>query len=201
MYIVNLFDEPRLYLVHEFLTPEECDHLISKSMGRLTPATTISNEDGAGLVTVESRNSDVLFFADREDDVISNIEDKLDHLVGFPHENGEQLQMNKYDVGEFYRPHYDFYDPNCQGGLNHIKMHTQRMVTVLMYLNDVEEGGDTEFPELSIKVTPKKGMAVVWWNCFTNQVVDHRTKHGACPVVKGVKYSMTKWYHHGKYFQ
>lgn len=38
-----------------------------------------------------------------------------------------------------------------------------RILTVFLYLNDVEEGGGTDFPKLGITVEPKKGKAVIWY--------------------------------------
>lgn len=51
------------------------------------------------------------------------------------------LQILHYQPTEKYQPHYDYFhdDVNVANG-------GQRIATVLLYLTDVEEGGETVFP-------------------------------------------------------
>ena len=46
-------------------------------------------------------------------------------------------------------------------------------MTVILYLTDVEEGDETEFPKIHLKVRPKKGNALFFWNLYVayNQFV------------------------------
>ena len=72
-------------------------------------------------------------------------------------------------------------------------------MTLFMYLNNVDEGGETEFPRLSppIKVTPKNGMVLLWANVLDSDPhkEDERMWHQALPVVKGVKHAANFWIH------
>jgi len=72
-----------------------------------------------------------------------------------------------------------------------------RTLTFYMYLNDVEEGGGTQFPKLGMTVTPKKGRAVLWPSVYDAHphVMDPRADHTALPVKKGVKYGANAWIH------
>lgn len=72
-----------------------------------------------------------------------------------------------------------------------------RILTFYMYLNDVEEGGGTNFPRVGSTVTPKKGRAVLWPSVFTDEpnTKDARSDHQAQPVIKGVKYGANAWIH------
>jgi prolyl 4-hydroxylase len=65
-----------------------------------------------------------------------------------------------------------------------------RILTVFLYLNDVIEGGGTEFDMLNITVKPKRGRAVVWPSVRDQSPSkkDKRTKHQALPVIEGMKY-------------
>lgn len=65
-----------------------------------------------------------------------------------------------------------------------------RILTLFIYLNDVEEGGGTHFPLLGITVQPKKGNAVLWPSVRDEapESKDARTDHEALPVKKGIKY-------------
>lgn len=64
--------------------------------------------------------------------------------------------------------------------------HGPRILTVFMYLNDVEEGGGTHFGRLGITVQPKKGKVVIWPSVLDEdpEELDERTHHEALPVTK-----------------
>jgi len=67
-----------------------------------------------------------------------------------------------------------------------------------LYLNDVEEGGETAFPKLGpLAVKPKVGRAILWPSVSNKSPleIDPRTYHEARPVIKGTKYSANVWYH------
>ncbi|KAF8406657.1 hypothetical protein HHK36_008747 [Tetracentron sinense] len=122
-------------------------------------------------------------------------------------EHGEGLQILHYEVGQKYEPHYDYF-----GDEINTKNGGQRIATVLMYLSVVEEGGETVFPaakanfssvpwwnELSecakkgISVKPKMGDALLFWSMRPDASLDPSSLHGGCPVIKGNKWSSTKW--------
>lgn len=64
----------------------------------------------------------------------------------------------------------------------------------MAFLNDVEEGGQTWFTRVGLKVTPQKGALVVWNNATPEGIPNEMTLHAAMPVVKGVKHVVTRWY-------
>lgn len=72
-----------------------------------------------------------------------------------------------------------------------------RLLTVFLYLNDVEEGGGTDFPDLGITVQPKRGRALIWPSVLDEDPdeKDGRTMHQALPVKKGIKYGANAWVH------
>jgi prolyl 4-hydroxylase len=78
-----------------------------------------------------------------------------------------------------------------------------------MYLNDVEEGGETTFPNIPapggdngpsfsdcarphLAAKPKKGDAVLFHSIKPSGELERRSLHTACPVIKGVKWSAPK---------
>ena len=62
-----------------------------------------------------------------------------------------------------------------------------RTLVWMIYLNDVEEGGETEFLHQHVRFTPKRGTVVFWPAAFTHQ-------HRGNPPLKGTKYILTGWY-------
>jgi prolyl 4-hydroxylase len=72
-----------------------------------------------------------------------------------------------------------------------------RILTLYLYLNDVEEGGGTNFDKLGVTVTPKRGRVVLWPSVFNDRpnIKDDRTTHQALPVKRGIKYGANAWFH------
>jgi prolyl 4-hydroxylase len=67
------------------------------------------------------------------------------------------------------------------------------MSTLIVYLNDVVEGGATAFPEIGLSVTPRRGHAVYFEYANSRQQLDGKSLHAGAPVIRGEKWAMTKW--------
>lgn len=72
-----------------------------------------------------------------------------------------------------------------------------RILTFYFYLNDVEEGGGTNFPKLNATVTPRRGSAVLWPSVLNENPnrKDPRSDHQALPVIEGTKFGANAWIH------
>jgi prolyl 4-hydroxylase len=72
-----------------------------------------------------------------------------------------------------------------------------RILTVYIYLNDVQKGGGTNFEELDVTVLPKRGRVLIWPSVYDQSVneKDRRTMHAAMPVEAGIKYGANAWFH------
>ena len=97
--------------------------------------------------------------------------------------------MLRYEPGQFYQRHHDYIEEIRQPGV--------RVLTMYLYLNDVEAGGGTKFNELNITVMPKRGRALLWPSVLNEdpQEKDGRTDHEAMPVKAGIKYGANAWFH------
>ncbi|KAM0055155.1 putative procollagen-proline 4-dioxygenase [Helianthus debilis subsp. tardiflorus] len=200
--------EPRAVVYHNFLSQDECQHLIDLAKPHMEKSTVVDNETGKSKDS-RVRTSSGTFLARGYDETVRTIEERIADFTFLPVENGEGLQVLHYEVGQQYEPHFDYFlDPfNAKNG-------GQRMATVLMYLTDVEEGGETVFPnakgnvsavpwwnELSecgqdgLSIKPKMGDALLFWSMKPDASLDSSSFHGGCPVIKGNKWSSTKWIH------
>ncbi|KAK1433131.1 hypothetical protein QVD17_10037 [Tagetes erecta] len=109
----------------------------------------------------------------------------------------------RYDIGQRYLSHHDTFDPAMYG-----PQRSQRMASFLLYLSDVEEGGETMFPYgngesmdasydfkkcIGLKVKPRKGDGLLFYSLYPNGTIDPTSLHGGCPVIKGQKWVATKW--------
>ncbi|KAL7128227.1 hypothetical protein ABFS83_14G301700 [Erythranthe nasuta] len=204
--------EPRAFVYHNFLSKEECEYLINLARPHMVKSTVVDSKTGKSKDS-RVRTSSGMFLRRGRDKVIKDIEKRIADYTFIPAEHGEGLQVLHYEVGQKYEPHYDYFldDFNTKNG-------GQRIATVLMYLSDVEEGGETIFPaakgnfstvpgwneksecaKRGLAVKPKMGDALLFWSMRPDATLDPTSLHGGCPVIVGNKWSSTKWMHVGEY--
>ncbi|KAH6820209.1 2-oxoglutarate and oxygenase superfamily protein [Perilla frutescens var. hirtella] len=201
--------EPRAFLYHNFLSKEECEYLINLARPHMAKSTVVDSKTGKSKDS-RVRTSSGMFLRRGRDKVIRDIEKRIADYSFIPADHGEGLQVLHYEVGQKYEPHYDYFldEFNTKNG-------GQRIATVLMYLSDVEEGGETIFPaakgnfsstpglsecgKKGLAVKPKMGDALLFWSMRPDASLDPTSLHGGCPVIKGNKWSSTKWMHVGEY--
>jgi hypothetical protein len=189
-----VLQNPEVSLYNNFLSDVECALLIWMSNDRLKRSQVVNNEDGGEYVD-SARSSHGTYFSVGENVVIDSIEKRISEVTGYPVENGEGIQILRYEVGQEYRPHFDYFDPNSPGGGNHLK--NNRVCTFLMYLNTPEEGGETTFPDAGLSVRAKQGSAVQF--SYQTPSPETKTLHAGTPVIKGTKWVATKWIRHKEY--
>jgi prolyl 4-hydroxylase len=183
---------PRMMVLRDFLSDEDCEHLIALGRSRIKPSTTVDPETGE-LILVDSRTSSGSYFTLGETPTVVAIEQRISELSGLPVENGEGMQILNYQVGQGYLPHFDYFDPALRGSATVLAYGGQRVMTCLMYLNNVESGGETHFPEIDKKVTPVRGDALVFYNVLPDGAVDPMSLHASLPMLAGEKWVATKW--------
>lgn len=183
---------PRIILFGGLLSDEECDALIAASRGKLERSSVVNNETGAYDVHPH-RTSLGTHFRRGETELVRRIERRIAELLEFPEEHGEPIQILHYLPGAEYRPHYDYFDPRQAGSDKVLAMGGQRVATLILYLNDCEEGGATTFPKVGVSVLPKRGNAVYFAYTAPDGTLDARSLHGGAPVLGGEKWIATKW--------
>ena len=180
----------QLYTVDDFLTARECDEIVALVTAQLRPST-ISAPTGAGY--------DQTFRTSRTCDLsdtiasVARLDAKICDAIGFHKSLAEATQGQHYEVGQVFKTHTDFFkdyelERYSLGNLG------QRTWTFMIYLNDPEGGGETEFPDIGLKVTPKRGRAVVWNNLVGTGEGNGATRHQSLPVTAGTKTIITKWF-------
>jgi prolyl 4-hydroxylase len=179
-------------LLPNFLSAEECEHLIQLGRDLIKPSMTLCPETGKEIF-VPGRTSQNTYLVRRQTMVVARIEQRIAREAGFPVENGEGFQLLNYQIGEEYRPHFDYFDPERPGNESVLANGGQRVATCILYLNSVEEGGETIFPKLDLSVTPRQGDAVLFSNTLPDGKPDLLSLHGSSPVIAGEKWVATKW--------
>lgn len=190
--VLSTFTSPRIVLLGNVLSDEECRALIDYCEPRLEPSRAVADADG-NVRLHENRTSHDAMLRRSETAVIARIEARLAALARWPLECGEGLQVVRYEATQEYRAHSDWIDPDLPGLRKHLDKGGQRLATFVLYLNDVESGGETWFPEIGLRVMPKKGSALFFVNTDSRYVPDRLTLHAGSPVIKGVKLVANKW--------
>ncbi|SEJ41064.1 2OG-Fe(II) oxygenase [Paraburkholderia diazotrophica] len=183
---------PAAVLFADLLGADECDELIELARPRLIRSTVIDPVTGRNIVAGH-RSSDGMFFRPRETPLIERIEERIAELTGFPVENGEGLQMLRYEAGAESTPHVDYLVPGNDANQESIERSGQRVGTLLMYLNDVESGGETVFPQVGWSVVPQRGQGFYFEYGNRSGRCDPASLHASAPLRIGEKWVATKW--------
>jgi prolyl 4-hydroxylase len=188
--VLSVMQNPRVVVFGNLLSDEECEALVEAARPRLSRSLTVATQTGGEEVHVD-RTSDGMFFSRGESPLIQRIEERIAHLLQWPVENGEGLQVLHYQPGAQYKPHYDYFDPLEPGTPTIVKRGGQRVGTLIIYLREPEKGGATIFPDVQLEVAPQRGNAVFF--SYDRPHPATKTLHGGAPVLAGEKWIATKW--------
>ena len=198
VHILMALNAPRIVLFGDLLSPEECEALITMSRGKLERSNVVDRHTGRYELHPD-RTSEGTYFRRAENELIARIETRIAELTGCPVERGEPIQVLHYNPGTEYKPHFDYFDPSDSGNRQVLSTGGQRVATLIMYLNDVQGGGSTVFPDIGLDVLPRRGNAVFFAYSDDQGRLDSRTLHGGSAVATGEKWIATKWLRQGRY--
>lgn len=131
---------------------------------------------------------------DPGEDAVRDLERRLFALNGIDPSLGEPVQGQRYDVGQEFKPHTDYFEPGGRDYDTYCSIAGQRTWTFMIYLNDVDAGGGTRFKVINKTFQPEAGKLLCWNNRRPNGTVNPVTLHHGMKVRKGLKYVITKWY-------
>ena len=194
--------EPFVYEIKNFLTKAEIEYIKSIVKERkLKRSYTDEGDTKIGMkkkkIVSEERTSTFTFLGKFQDRLVRTMETRAADLVGLPPSHVEPIQIVSYRKGQHFDVHHDLgpWDPEVDV-VEFIRSPT-RLATLFVYVNTVENGGETEFPVCKLKCKPTEGTAILWSNVRRNErgewVPDSRTIHRGCPVQSGRKIGMNVW--------
>eukprot|EP00775_Hariotina_reticulata_P009877 gene9877-10035_t len=206
---------PRAFIFHNFLSLDEVQHILNLTEKLVARSAVVDTKTGQSKLD-PIRTSYGAAITRGQTPVIAAVEARIAEWTRLPADHGEPIQVLRYQNGQKYDAHWDWFDD---------PVHTKdsgenRVATVLMYLGDVLEGGETTLPlgtpidadrqnlanpsECALKgsmaIAPKKGDALLFWDMHVDgKTVDRASLHASCPTLKGTKWTCTKWIHNKPY--
>lgn len=196
---------PRALYFPNFATIEQCQGIIKMAKADLKPSSLALRKGETAENTKGIRTSSGMFISASEDKtgILDLIEEKIAKATMIPRTHGEAFNVLRYETGQSYHSHYDAFDPSQYG-----PQKSQRVASFLLYLSDVEEGGETMFPFenaqnmdanydfrkcIGLKVKPRRGDGLLFYSLLPNSTIDPTSIHGSCAVIRGEKWVATKW--------
>ncbi len=181
-------EKAEIYAIGDFFSAEECGRLMAMIDASAKPSSAFDAKYESGYRT--SYSGDV----DPHDPFVIKLQRRLDDLLGVDPTYGETIQGQRYLEGQQFQAHTDWFPAGTPYWETEKDRGGQRSITAMAYLNPVEEGGATAFPHLGISFEPRPGTLLIWNNADPEGVPNPWTIHAGTPVVRGVKYIITKWY-------
>ena len=177
-----------LFQLKRFLTPDHCQQLITLIDKDRRPSTLANSDGDATFRTSETCD------LPRAEPVVQKLDAMLHGLNGIDPALGEPVQGQRYDVGQEFKAHTDYFTPGTPDFEKFCSESGQRTWTFMVYLNEVEAGGATRFKTIGKTFQPEVGKLVCWNNKRPNGELNPNTLHHGMKVRRGMKYVITKWY-------
>lgn len=178
----------QLYIGENFLDPETCRQMCEKIDEGSYPSPLYDKEKHADVRTSYSCN------LNSYDPLIVELDSRIADLLGIDKIHGEPLQGQRYQEGQRFREHADFFYIDEPYWTQYEPHGGQRTWTAMIYLNEPEAGGATRFKLLDFQIEPKRGRILIWNNMALDGSPNPWTMHEGMPVERGTKYIVTKWY-------
>jgi prolyl 4-hydroxylase len=182
--------DPRAVAVEAMIPAAACAWLRSRAAGRLGPAMVFG--DAAQAAPSTDRSNTAFEFAFSDLDVVALLtRRRIAACIGVPIQALETSQILHYDPGQAFAPHFDWLDPESAAA--EIAARGQRIATVLVYLNDDFDGGETDFPRLSLAHRGREGDGFYFANLDAAGAPDRRTLHAGLAPTRGKKWVFSQW--------
>jgi len=181
-------DKIELFQMRDFASPRLCQQLMALIERDRRPSTLADAGDDRYFRTSETCD------LPETDEAVREIEQLLTKLNGIDPSYGEPLQGQRYEVGQEFKPHCDYFNRGGRDWDRYCAVAGQRTWTFMVYMNDVEAGGATRFKAVNKTFRPEVGKLLCWNNRRLDGSENPNTIHHGMKVRKGVKYVITKWY-------
>lgn len=177
-----------MYAMRNFLSAEECARLMALIDADAKPSKRLSTKGEPDFRTSRTCRLSAA------EPLVADVEQRIAVLMGIPNRFSETIQGQRYEPGQQFKIHNDYFAGGQAFSMAVAKEGGQRTWTAMVFLNEPEAGGCTHFPRAGIKVTPRRGALLAWFNLDRDGLPNPFTHHEGMIVEAGVKYILTKWF-------
>lgn len=181
-------DQADLFVIPGFLSRQECRRLIKVIDRKVGPSTLFKGTE------VEGFRTSATHYFDEEHPVTEPLQRRICDLLGIDPVHAEVMQGQRYERGQQYKHHHDFFSPDQDYWRQERRRGGQRSWTAMVFLNEPEAGGQTDFATLKLAIAPRTGSIVIWNNMDRQGKRNLATLHAGMPVEAGSKYVITQWF-------
>jgi prolyl 4-hydroxylase len=193
-----LNDTPLIKKWDNFLSKEECDEIIEYGKKSLKPGGVV-NANGDNVIDYSHRNASVSIADSPELSLtLESIRDRISEYIEIDKSRFEKCTITHYAIGQDFKVHPDYFisldtEIHKKATLQRCKMGGNRISTIILYLNDVIEGGETYFPWLNLKIKSEQGNMVQFDYGYEDFMSNIHSQHAGMPVLEGEKWIVTVW--------
>lgn len=192
------FESYKVEIYDDVLTLSECNQVINaaKKQG-LQPSESFDASTGHDDPIDDYRKSKTLFLKDG--DLSPELTRKFINIAKQFVPDAklvEELQVVHYQPGDYFKSHLDASDYILDNVENeNVATSAGRRYTLLFYLNNVKEGGETRFVKINQLVEPKAGRVAFWSNLDSDKRPIPESEHEGRPPKSGDKWIINYWIH------
>ena len=177
-----------LFTARDFLASDLCAALIDLTDAARRPSTIADFNGDRSFRTSETGDLPA------DHPAVIATDSAIAALLGLDPAYGEPLQGQRYAIGQEFKAHTDYFEPDGPDYARFCDAWGQRTWTAMIYLNAPTAGGATRFVKAGKTVHPEAGKLLAWNNRRPDGGVNGETLHHGMKVRAGVKYVVTKWY-------
>jgi prolyl 4-hydroxylase len=179
----TICEAPHIVRFQGLFTAEECDYLADAARPMLEPSVVVDPATGRQVRDPVRTSDGIGFTWPLENPAVHALNRRIAAASATEVERGEPLQVLRYRPGDQYRTHFDA----IPGFAN------QRVLTMLVWLNEDYEGGETFFPTPDLSLRGAKGDAILFRNVGADGRRHPDSAHAGRPVRAGEKLIASRW--------
>lgn len=183
-------DNPRLIVINDFLTNNECDAMIEYGKTQLHAAPGVKESIDIGR-SRDLRTNAYVKTPKHSNSLIKEIDSRIAAFTNWEEQSMEDTYLMNFQVGQEYLPHHDYIDVMEPSAHVHLNNGGNRLGTVIVFLKEPVEGGNITFPESGLTIVPKRGS--VLFLGYSEPFAASRSIYSIQPVVSGEEWIAIKW--------
>jgi prolyl 4-hydroxylase len=191
----STYKKPILGLVKNFINYDECQDLIN--LGKLIVEPSLVGFGNNSEINENYRRSSHSWIKHNASPTLHRLTQYISSILKIPPNHFEPYQIVNYQPGGYYKYHLDSCNPSASDYsecIKNLNQHGGRKYTVLIYLNNDYEGGETHFKLLDTSIKGNPGDMVFFQNMKENsKESDLLSEHAGTSVKSGEKWLLNLW--------